>query len=131
MLKLRAKNQKGSVYIEMATAVPILLMLTFYTIQYGMILAAKITLKHASAVAARVAVLDGAEDAAATQAAKDASVGLDNVASDLTVTVSNSTINASPAKTVTLSYDYDLMLPKLVPGSNNGKLTIQAATTMR
>lgn len=125
------KNQAGSVVVESALVLPVLLLIVMGVLQYGMILSAKLTVKNASAVAARTAVLDGATTTEVTQAAQQAVDHIWGQLPTLNVQMVTEQINGKDAKRVTVTYDMPLMFPILVPGSSGGKFSVTASSVMR
>ena len=121
-------NERGAAMTEAAIVVPILLLLVMGVIQYGVALSTSVSLKHAAAVAARHAVLDGATDADVEQAARDAVALTLNPAYLSTVSVTTQTVNSANATQVALTYDLQAIMPYVLPA---GVLTLTASSTMR
>ena len=122
----------GAVFVEALLVLPILLTIVLITIQYGMVLSAEITLKNASAIAARAAILDGLTSSQVEAVARSAVVpSLKTDAASLQVSVTDTVVNAITAKRVVLQYQYPLFAPMLIAGSSGGKLPLRAETIMR
>lgn len=126
--------------VEFAIILPVVLLLVFGVIQFGMVFSAYISLRNASSVAARYAALaNGADDpltnAKRTQISNVAIGALNGIlntsASYLdTPVVADETVAGRNARSVTLTYHYPALFP--LPGlSNDGKFRIVAKTTMR
>lgn len=126
-------GQKGAAALEAAIITPVGLLILFGIIQYGVLLSAHVTLRNASAVAARAAVLDGATTTGIRNAARDALLPplLTSGLPDSNIAIANVTVNGAAATKVTLTYNFPLMLSFVVPGSLNGEFVLNASTTMR
>jgi len=140
MILLRIKSpdsERGAAMVESVIVFPVLLLLVFGAIQWGMIMSAYINLRSASATAARAAVLYdlgsssyevqqkvGAIAASAIQ--PQLSPGRLTVGFDDTVLVAG-----DPGVKVELSYDFPVALRFVVPGASGGVYRISASTIMR
>lgn len=123
--------------VEAAILTPLIFMILFGIVQYGLLFSAQIVLRNAAAVAARAAVLDGANDTATCNAAKSALVPPLNEATlcgscpcNSTVTIAHNT-PVTGATRVTLTYSYPLIFSYIVPGNIGTSLNLTASTTMR
>ena len=127
-------NKSGQSLVEFALTLPLLALVLFGICQYGLIFAAIITVRNASAVGARYAVI-GTPSVASVQAVATAAVGpMLNVNNVTGVTVDpNATVgSASGAKSVTVNYSLPLIIPFVVPGKTAGStLALSATTVMR
>jgi Flp pilus assembly protein TadG len=134
VITLRCREERGSSLVEAAILLPFLVLMVFGIIEYGSIMSAYVTLRNASAVAARAAVLDAATATGIKQAAKDAiSPMLDQsrLTDDRILIDTTKQVNGQNATEVKLSYDLPLVVPFIVPGHTGDHLTLTAATTMR
>ena len=126
------REERGSAFTEAALICPVLLAFLLGIIQYGFIISAQITLRAASAAAARVAILTppGDVEDAALQAIQPmlSADQLDTPVTSEDVTIAG---GGGTAKRVTLTYNLPLLVSYLVPGSSGGELTLTASTTMR
>jgi Flp pilus assembly protein TadG len=126
----KKRESRGAALVEAAVVFPLLFLILFGIIQYGFMFAAHVTLRSAAVTAARAAVLDGADSGAIEQSARDAAASMLDP-SLLSVAISHPTVGGRAATRVSLSYDLRLLVPFVVPGNNNGHLTLHAASTMR
>ena len=124
---IRKKCEHGSVLVESAICIPVLLVILFGIIQYGLILSAVLTLRNAAAVGAREAALS-----ASTCAEIDAAVN-EAVATMLpgTTTITKTAAAVPNAYKVSLAYSLPLMIPYVVPGSSGGTMTLNASAVMK
>jgi Flp pilus assembly protein TadG len=136
MTKSSGHGARGSSLVELALTLPLLALLLFSIIQYGFIFAGFITVRNASAVGARHAILRPApSDAEVRQAVRDAMSPM------LQTTSGNPVINISTvcvgtrcdAKQVEVVYTLNLLIPFVVPGKNPGgdSISLRAVTIMR
>ena len=126
-------RKSGQSLVEFALTLPLLALLLFGICQYGLIFAAIITVRNASAVGARYAVV-GTPSTSSIQAVAKAAVGPMLDTNKVTsVTVTNTTVGgASGAMQVTVNYDLPLIIPFVVPGKTAGStLALSATTVMR
>jgi Flp pilus assembly pilin Flp len=123
----RLREEKGQTMVEFALALPILLLIMFAVIQFGIVYNDYVTLTDASRAGARKAAvsrhLDDPEGAA-IEAVENSATGLD--LDDLDVNVSG-TFEHGEDVTVEASYPYEIDLLGIVVAS--GDLT--AETTER
>ena len=118
--------------VEFALVLPLLLVLVFGVLEFGLIMSAKGVITHASREGARLGVAytfprkTPAEITACVQAYLN-SAGLH----DATVTVTGAGGSSSSLLDVKVAYTYQFMvLPRLV-GSLTGELNLTAETVMR
>lgn len=129
------REKSGQSMVEFALTLPLLAVLLFGIIQYGIIFAAILTVRNASAVGARYAVI-GNPTVSNIQA-----IAIGALSPMLTVTNNNATATVdtnatvggtSGAKSVTVNYGLSLIIPFVVPGKSAGStLTISETTVMR
>ena len=148
-MKKFCKSEKGVAAIEMALLTPLLLVLTFGMVEFGVLLYDKAMITNASREAARAAIVwngtdeaDFCGDGITAQDAVDRYLGnhLVSLGGSQTATVTDVLTEASGTIprtcTVTVNYNYDfLILPDLLArffkGGLDGRLPIQAVTEMR
>lgn len=137
MARGKSRQQYGAAMVESVIVFPILLLLVFGAIQWGMIVSAYINLRSASATAARAAVL---YDLGSTQNEVEQKVGAIAAAaiqpqlspSRLTVGIDDTVqVAGDPGVKVVLSYDFPVSMQFVVPGSSGGIYRISATTVMR
>lgn len=127
--KAHRNKARGAVMAEAAIVLPVMMLLVFGVIQFGFLFAAQITLRNASALAARVAVLESASAAQITQAARDAVAPLLDPA-QVAVVIDHPTVNGAAATKVTLTTNYPLFA-SFVMHRADGVMPLSAATTLR
>ena len=91
-MSIRVRNrawarEDGAAAVEFALVMPILLMILFGIISFGIMLAQNMALNNGAREGARFGVVDGKTCAAITTAAKDASVSVNMRSADVTVTI--------------------------------------------
>ena len=130
-------SRAGGTVIEFALTLPLLALLLLGIIQYGFIFAAYMTLRNASAVAARHAVLNSPtptqlEVQNVAIAAIQPMLNRNNLQTP-SVTQTTLVVNGQSvtATNVTLTYDLPLVIRYLVVGQSAGKYTLKATTIMR
>jgi Flp pilus assembly protein TadG len=129
----------GGIFVEAAITIPLLLLLVYGIIEWGRIFSAQITLQHASAIAARSAVLSTTptgvdRETFLSSVAKDAAgatLHREEVMVDVTSVPVGLIAGNVPATKVTVTYTLPLVIPAVVPNSTNGKLLLTASTIMR
>jgi Flp pilus assembly protein TadG len=130
-------GRQGQTLVEFALAFPLLALLLFGIIQYGLIFGAYITVRNASAVAARHATLSNPSPTISQiqNVARSALAPmLSSSASLSTVTVNtNVTVGGTGGgRSVQINYNLSLIVPFVVPGkSAGGSLTVSATSVMR
>lgn len=129
MIAIRKRNG-GQTLVEFAIAVVLLALLLFGIIQYGFIFGAYITVRNASAVGARQAVIDTNQ---AETAARDAlSPMLSKANPPATVALTQTNVAGVNAQSMTVTYDLPLIIPWVVIGSSTPtSVTLRATTVMR
>jgi Flp pilus assembly protein TadG len=126
MLKnLSLKNQNGQTMVEFAIVVPIVLLILFAIIQFGILFHNYVTLTDAVRAGARQGAvsrhLSSGREAAVEDRVRDSAVNLDQGQLDVDVTA---TWNQGADVTVTATYPYDIDLLGFVISS--GDLTSTA-----
>lgn len=140
MIKRSLKNERGGAAVEFAILLPLLLLLIFGGIEYGLVMFNKQVLTNASREAARAGiVVDGPSDA------EIRAIALDYCA-DYLVTFRNPdpgpTVNVTPGPltypeelTVTVDYEYEfLLMPNLSQffgGESASGINLEGRTVMR
>lgn len=126
-----ATEERGGPILEFALILPVIVTFLFGAVQYGLIFGAYVTVRNATAVAARYAIISDPipTDAAVANVATGALYGLD-AAKVQSVTVAAQTVaGVSGGRSVQMIYDYPTMFP--VPGSKNGLFRLNVTTVMR
>ena len=134
---IRPKQQSGAAMVESVIVFPVLLLLVFGAIQWGMIVSAYINIRSASATAARAAVLYDLGNTPYDVQQKIAAIAASAIQpqlnpSRLTVAVDDTvTVAGDPGVKVELSYNFPVTMKLLVPWANGGNYVIRASTVMR
>ena len=123
----RVRDQRGQSLVEFSLSAMLLALLLLGIIQYGFLFAAYTTVRNASAVGARQALIN-TNTAAATAKAAVGPMLQTNIA---TANFGTTTVAGSTAYVVTVTYPLKLIIPFVVPGSTNGTRTLTATTIMR
>jgi Flp pilus assembly protein TadG len=125
------RQERGSQLVELGLVLPVLTFVLFSIIQYGYLYGAYITIRNASAVGAREAIIS--TNTADIVNLAQAAVGPLLVPSSLTVTPTPTNINGRAGMVVKVSYPFKLMIPFVVPGrnANSSIRTITATTTIQ
>jgi Flp pilus assembly protein TadG len=123
----------ASALVEFALVAPLLLLLLFGIIQYGFIFAAYMTLRNASAVTARYAILSNPTRTIPQIQAMAKSAITPMLDANLLVgcDVGTPTVNGGPATSITLRYTLPLIVSFVVPGSSENQITLTATTIMK
>jgi Flp pilus assembly protein TadG len=134
-------NTKGAALVEAALALPLIALLIAGIIQYSLILAAHITIRSASAAAARAATLDYGQtdqnsplsDTALANVLQVAEEALRPMldAANATIAVTDIPVNGVTARKVEITYNYPLILGNVVPNASGGALQITSTSVMR
>jgi len=125
------RKQSGQSLVEFAITLPILALFLFGICQFGFIFAAVLTVRNASAVGARYAVV-GSPASSNVQAVAKAAVSPMLNAGSATASVTDTNLAGNTAKMVTVTYNLPLIIPFVVPGKTaGGSLTLSATTVMR
>jgi Flp pilus assembly protein TadG len=126
-------QQSGQSLVEFAIALPLLSVLLFGIIQYGFIFGTYITLRNASSVGARQAIINSGNGATGTSnimAAAANAVGPLLDPNQATVTVLATNLTSGSGTSVEVSYPLKLIIPFVVPGAGNGGTRTITATTI-
>lgn len=135
----KINNQNGVAAVEFAIIVPLLLVLTFGIIEFGILLFNKAMITNASREGARLGSLYKSPyytDAEITTTVKNHLgshlITFDAAKPDATVTVTrDGSAGIGTLVSVTVDYPYDfLVIPGFIPGIPD-EITLQSATTMR
>ena len=105
---------------------PLLVLLLFAIVQYGFIFGAYITIRNASAVGARAAIISTNNAVALAKAAVGPMLDTNLATANLGTT----TVGGARAWTMTVSYPVPLIIPFVVPGGGSSK-TLTATTICR
>jgi|SRR5579871_1783392 len=116
----------GQTLIEFALTLPLLALVLFGIIQYALIFAASITIRNASVMGAREAVI-GTNNAAAVAKAAVAPLLSPSLAS---ATLQTTNVAGAYAYSLTVTYPLPLIIPFVVPGGASSR-TLTATTVMR
>lgn len=144
------KNEVGAAAVEFALILPLLLLLVFGGVEFGLVLFNKQVITNASREAARAGIIVVDKDPATGVVSRVTDTKIQTIAKDYcenflvtfdpaspppTVTVVAPTQNFGDDLSVTVSYAYEfLLVPNLsglFGGSSDADLTIAATTTMR
>jgi Flp pilus assembly protein TadG len=123
----RVREERGQTMVEFALAVPLLLLVLFAVLQFGVVYNDYVTLTDATRAGARKAAvsrLESSPSAAAETAVRDSAAGLDQA--DLDVGVS-ATWEHGEDVTVTATYPYEIDLLGFVVAAGE----LESATTER
>lgn len=124
-------KQSGQSLVEFAMTLPVLALLLFGIIQYGFIFSALLTVRNASAVGARYAVI-GTPSVDSIRAVAIGAVAPMLKTNIATASVTNTTVGGATATSVTVNYNLPLIIPFVVPGKTAGStLALTATTVMR
>lgn len=126
-VRLLARSSRGQSLVELALVTPILIILVFGIIDFGVGLYSWITLTNAAREGARLGSLQGTE-AEVVALVRDRAANLDQ--SDLTVAVTNAEGDPGEPIRVEANYRYDLLTP-LGDILRMPHLDISAAAEMR
>jgi Flp pilus assembly protein TadG len=124
-------RESGSDIVEFAVLLPVFALLLFGIVQYGLLFAAYITIRNASAAGARQAIIS--TDASNITAVAKASVGPLLDPNSLQVTPTPTNMNGRAGMIVNVSYPFKLIIPYIVPGrdANSNTRTITATTIIQ
>jgi Flp pilus assembly protein TadG len=126
--KRRFASQRGSTLVEFAMLVPVLMLLTFGTFEFGRVLNAQLTINNAAREGARAAsvgatvgeIEDAVEALATTLHIEDLSIIVEQTGTD----------KGSPIR-VTVSYPVELVTPFLADFFGSNTVTLEAEATTR
>jgi Flp pilus assembly protein TadG len=121
----------GSTLVEFAFVLPLLAFILFAIIQYGFLFAAYITVRNASAVGARQALIN--PNATVVQGVATAAVSPMLDSSKATANLGTISVGGATAYQVTVSYPLKMIIPFILPPFNksNTNRTLTASTVMR
>jgi Flp pilus assembly protein TadG len=128
-------RESGQSLVEFAICIPILAFFLFGIIQYGWLFAGYVTIRNASSIGARQAIINLGTGSAATSnimavASNAVTPLLDPTKAQVNVTTTN--LSSGAATVVQVSYPFALFMPFVVPGAVNGSVrTITATTTIQ
>jgi len=129
------RRESGSQLVEFALVVPMLLFVMFAIIQYALFFWGYVTIRTASAIGARQAIISPGNTNLIQSAAKGAidapPLLLSNSA---TVTVDASTVNGTLVTSVRVQYPFRVFIPWVVPpftGAGSSTKTITATTVVQ
>jgi Flp pilus assembly protein TadG len=126
------RRRSGSQLVEFALVIPVLLVALFGICQYGFIFADYITLRNASAAAARQDMINSNNNHQLASALAKATVSpLLNPASVTFTPGITNLASGGNAQVITLTYPLRLIIPYIVPGATNGIRTLTATTVIR
>jgi len=111
---------------------PVMVLLLFGIIQYSLVMASEISLRHASTVAVRYAAVHDASEA-------DLRANIEGIVGTMLVNPSSVVVDLDKTQQilgedvdiVTLTYDMPLLIPFVYPGSSGSTVTINASSTMQ
>ena len=140
--RIRLSRSNGSALVEFALTLPLLAIVLFGIIQYGFIFGAYITIRNASSVAARYAILGKVPPPTDVEIKAVARASLSpmlssNISASGVIVDTNITIAGVSGKMtkVTINYDLPIVIKFVVLGTQvkNGKTikTISASTVAR
>ena len=124
----------GQTLIEFSVTLPLLALLLFGVIQYGFILSAYMTLRHAAHLTARTVSLagyDASNPSNTTAIAGAAITPMLNPANLTAVNVSTTTVADLSAMNVQLNYNLPLIVRFVVPSASGNILALKANATYR
>jgi len=124
-------NEEGSALVEFAILLPTLLVMVMGMIQFGMILANKITLQSAAATGARYVVIHPTASASTVEGIAQQAVSPMIPTSAVQAHLTNTTLNGQPAFQVKVDYQMPLILPFAVPNHVGNRLNLSATTIMQ
>ncbi len=132
-LKLNLKREKGAVAVEFALILPVLLLLLFGIIQFGILFNYYISITHAAREGVRWAALEHVESEV-KQKTIDAAPSLNPALAESDIAVSNPapTIeDQGDPVTVTVSYSVPIDVPLMDTFFPGGNITLVTAATQR
>jgi len=123
-------SQNGSTAVELALVFPILISILFGFIQFGLILSTSLSLENAAAIGARTAATGASNEVVSETIIQSlsASVKWNYSGQDSATTIPDYTLPSGvSASRVELVHHMPLMIPFIVPGSQNGFLELSSA----
>ena len=110
------RRRSGSTLVEFALTVPIFMVILFAIVQYALFFWGYITIRTASAIGARQAIISPGNVALITSAAKNAVNAPPMLDSNLvTVTVNTNTTAGTLITSVKVSYPFKVFIPYVLP----------------
>ena len=128
-MKTARSRRSGSTMVEFALTLPVLALLLFGIIQWGLLFAAHITVRNASSVGARFYAINPTNPTGAQAVAKDALKPMLNPQL-ATAATQETTVGGQVAYQMTVSYPLPLFIPFVVPGAGSTR-TLTATTITR
>jgi Flp pilus assembly protein TadG len=134
MIRALYRRRSGAELVEFALVFPVLLFVIFAICQYGFLFWGYITIRNASAVGARQAIISLNNTNAISASAKGCVEPL--LDSNLVSVVVNTTlvVDGRPATSVKVSYPFKIIIPFVVPpftGAGSTNKTITATTIVQ
>lgn len=128
-----ASNSSGATIVEAALVFPVLLLLLFGVIQWGLIFAAQVTLRAAAASTAREYAVIGTMDCATLRDVTGIAIAplLDASDTELELEEWVPTGQTREMRRVRLVHKYNVLLPFVVPGATGGAMRLRADAAMR
>ena len=130
---MNLRNRKGSVVMEMALVLPILLMMLLGILEFSRVLSVKQVITNAAREGARAGAVDLDNNGALSKAQNVSEEYLTSCGIQLENTNVNPsfvTAGGSQALRVIIDYDYESLLTNWIPGVP-GSFTLQSAAIMR
>ena len=115
----------------MALILPLLILILFGIMQWGLIMNGYITVRHAAQVTARTLSLAGSTTNSATSIATQAIAPLDPTKLATPTVNSNMTVGGVAAVQVNLTYHFPVILQFVVPNVSGGVLDLKAQAVAR
>lgn len=123
------KNEKGQSLVEFALILPLILLILMGILEFGVMLNSYLAINHASKEGARLGALGGT-DAQVLQEILDISPALDTSKITVHINPAQGFRTRGTALTVTVDYNYQVMLPVVSSIINSG-VQLEAQTSMR
>ena len=124
----REKNEKGQSLVEVALAMPLLIIIMMGILDLGRAYLTYIALSDAAAEGAAYAAIHPSDQAQAIARAADSSGGLVVLAQDM-VSVDMGEMSAGSPITVTVEYEYQMLTPFVNEWVPDGVLIMKATVT--
>lgn len=124
----REKNEKGQSLVEVALAMPLLIIIMMGILDLGRAYLTYIALSDAAAEGAAYAAIHPSDQAQAIARAADSSGGLVTLAQDM-VSVDTGEMSAGSPITVTVEYEYQMLTPFVNEWVPDGVLIMKATVT--
>jgi Flp pilus assembly protein TadG len=134
MLKRFGSCQKGAAAVEFALLLPVLVLITFGVIEFGLCIHNKLVLTNASREGARAGAVHYSGDIIALvkdRCNKTGLVSFDKSQTiDVTVLPTVCTVPGADIK-VTVKHNYTFLVPLMFPFGTDHKINLEAVTVMR